>query len=261
MDRPNLELAAPRLQREVLQWVIQTVGLEACDEIVALATPGQLTRVFDLDLWRSNQPGLDEQFDADRFGVWIELLLDCGETVAAHKLADMDADLVIAGLAQHLRVIDIAAGVAAGPHERDVGAYRVVAKRTDSWDAIGAVLVALGTERQDAFHRVMRGCRRLSNSNPEIDGLHDLLTDGEQAMFDLAFDRERRREKQGFVTPAQARAFLQMSRHVRHGDEAAAPANPVAGAYFRALEWSPQPTPDHPYSTSAIAPVVGILPR
>jgi hypothetical protein len=31
-------------------------------------------------------------------------------------------------------------------------------------------------------------------------------------MFDLAFNRERRREQQGYVTPAEARAFLQMSR-------------------------------------------------
>jgi hypothetical protein len=91
LDTPNLELAVPRLQPELLHRVIQTVGLEDCGEIVALATPGQLTRVFDLDLWRSSEPGLDQQFDADRFGVWIELLLDCGETVAAHKLADMDA--------------------------------------------------------------------------------------------------------------------------------------------------------------------------
>ena len=99
----------------------------------------------------------------------------------------------------------------------EVGGYLVVARRTDSWDAIVAVLVALDAEHHDCFHRVMRGCRRLSNSGPEVDGLDDLLTDSEQVMFDLAFDREQRREQQGYVTPAQARAFLQMSRQVRLG--------------------------------------------
>ena len=57
-------------------------------------------------------------------------------------------------------------------------------------------------------------------------------------MFDLAFDRERRREQQGYVTPAQARAFLQMSRQLRLGHGTTPPGNPVARAYFRALEWT-----------------------
>ena len=47
---------------------------------------------------------------------------------------------------------------------------------------------------------------------------------GEQVMFDLAFDREQRREKHGYVTPAQARAFLQMSRQLRLGRDADAAA-------------------------------------
>ena len=83
---------------------------------------------------------------------------------------------------------------------------------------------SLDAEHHDYFHRVMRGCRILSNSRPEVDGLDDLLTDREQVMFDLAFDRERRREKQGYVTPAQARAFLQMSRQLRLGHDTTPPA-------------------------------------
>src|SRR5215813_12198339 len=68
-------------------------GLEDCGELVALATPEQLTRVFDLDLWRAEKPGRDEQFDADRFGVWLEVLMESGASLA-QKLATMDADLV-----------------------------------------------------------------------------------------------------------------------------------------------------------------------
>jgi hypothetical protein len=66
--------------------------------------------------------------------------------------------------------------------------------------------------------------------------LDDLFPDQEQVMFDLAVDRERRREQQGYVTPAQARAFLEMSRQVQLGHESMPPGNPVAGAYFRAIE-------------------------
>ena len=252
LDVPQLAHVVPRLQPEVLHRLIQSCGLEDCGELVALATPDQLARVFDLDLWRAGQPGLDEQFDADRFGVWLEVLIESGASVAAQTLADMDAGLVTTALAQHALVFDCAAVApptsdgeevvaARSVHDGlgcEVGGYLVLAKGTESWDAIAAVLAALEAEHNECFHQVMRGCRSLSNSRPEIDGLDDLPLDGEQAMFDLAFARERRREQQGYVTPAQARAFLQMSRQLRLGHDTTPPGNPVARAYFRALEWT-----------------------
>jgi len=69
LDVPQLARVVPHLQPEVLHRVIQTCGLEDCGELVTLATPTQLAGVFDIDLWRADQPGMDEQFDADRFGV------------------------------------------------------------------------------------------------------------------------------------------------------------------------------------------------
>ena len=60
-------------------------GLEDCGELVALATPEQLTRVFDLDLWRSARAGRDEQFDPDRFGLWLEVLAESGVSLAAQR--------------------------------------------------------------------------------------------------------------------------------------------------------------------------------
>src|SRR5215831_18535083 len=255
LNTPSLEQVVPRLRPDLLHRVIQICGLEDCGEIVALATPEQLARIFDLDLWRAARAGLDEQFDADRFGVWLEVLVESGAAAAAQKLAGMDVDLVIAGLAQHTLVYDLAAVT---PYETtdgelitfyadaisvfddgltfDVGGYLLVAKRADSWEAIVEVLTSLDAGHPDYFHQVMRGCRALSNSGREVDGLDDLLPEGDQVMFDLAVDRERRREKQGYTTPAQARAFLQMSRELRLGSDAMPPANPLARAYFQAID-------------------------
>src|SRR5215510_5446079 len=255
LDTPSLERVVPRLRPDLLHRVIQTCGLEDCGEIVALATPEQLARIFDLDLWRAAQPGRDEQFDADRFGVWLEVLLESGAAAAAQKLAGMEVDLVIAGLAQHALVYDRAAVT---PFETtdgelitfyadaisvfddgltfDVGGYLVVARRADSWEAIVEVLTSLDAGHPDYFHQVMRGCRSLSNSGREVDGLDTLLPEGDQVRFDLSVDRERRREKQGYVTPAQARAFLQMSRELHLGSDAPPTVNPLARAYFRAID-------------------------
>jgi hypothetical protein len=261
LDTPHLARVIPQLRADVLHKVIQRCGLEDCGEIVALATPGQLAQVFDLDLWRSGQPGRDEQFDADRFGVWLEVLMESGAAVAAQTLAEMNVELVTSALAQHARVFDCAAVSPSTPMDGDdaidvrapdagleceVGGYLVVANRTDSWDAIVGVLVSLEAEHHDCFHRVMGGCRSLSNSTPEIDGLDDLLTDPEQAMFDLAFDREQRREKQGYVPPTEARAFLQMSRQLRLGGDTMPPGSPGARAYFRAVESAATDTNDEP---------------
>ncbi len=251
LNTPGIEHVVPRLRPELLHRVIQTCGLEDCGEIVALATPEQLARIFDLDLWRAPQVGRDEQFDVDRFGVWIEVLLESGAAAAARKLAEMDVALVVAGLAQHALVYDLAAVT---PYETldgelidayrvvddgitfEVGGYLLVARRAGSWEAIVEVLTALDAEHPDYFHQALQGCRALSNSGREVDGLDDLLPKGDQAMFDLAVDREGRRERQGYVTPAQARAFLQMSRELRLGSEAMPPANPLARAYFRAID-------------------------
>jgi hypothetical protein len=80
----------------------------------------------------------------------------------------------------------------------------------------------------------MRECRRLSNSTPEVDGLDDLLMEPEQLLHDLALDREDRRSRQGYSTPADARAFLQMARRRRRPATGEPSVNPLVAAYFRA---------------------------
>jgi hypothetical protein len=245
LDMPQLARVVPQLPSEVLHRVVQSAGLDQCGELLGLATPAQLAGVLDLDLWRAAQPGRDEQFDADRFAEWLEVLVESGAAGAADIVARMDAGLVTAALAQHARVFDPAApspvvdGEVLTPDEPagyDLGGYLVAPARSESWDAIVAVLTALEEIHPDYFHRVMRGCRRLSHSAPEIDGLDNLLDTRDQAAFDLAYARERRREQQGYVSPAQARAFLESARTTGRSGEAAPPGGAVARAYFRAID-------------------------
>jgi hypothetical protein len=81
----------------------------------------------------------------------------------------------------------------------------------------------------------MQGCRRLSNSKSEIDGLDDLLLAPEQQLHDIAIERERRRSQQGYATPADARAFLEMARQPKRTG-----TNPIVTAYFRAADETPE---------------------
>jgi len=264
LDTPFLARVVPHLPPEALQQIIRSQGLDACGELVTSATPAQLTSLLDLDLWRDAQPGRDEQFDVDRFGEWIEVLVENGDSVAARTVAALDTSLVVAGLSCYVRVfdpgifeptaesddepIDFHEAMREGDstHDRsgdtltcEVGGYVVRGRRSNAWDAIVTLLLALDGEYPDCFHAVMQGCRQLSNSRPEVDGLDDLLMAPEQHLHDVAIERERRRSRQGYATPADARAFLQMARQPRQargGAAATASRNPIATGYFRAAE-------------------------
>jgi hypothetical protein len=232
----RLARLVPRLKPAALERIIQNLGLEACGDLLAHATSEQLQQVLDLDVWRPAGPGQDEELDADRVVEWLDTLADSGAEVALRTLAKMDATLVIDAIAQHVRVFDLATvECAEAPVGCEVGGYLVQARRHDTWETVVGFLKMLEADGPEHFHRLMRGCRKLSNSRPEIDGLHDVLTDDGQAMFDLAIEREERRETQGYATPAQARVFLQSAREVPLRALNAPASSPVSEAYFRAI--------------------------
>lgn len=307
-DGSALARVVPHLPAEVLHQLIRSRGLDACSGLVTSATPAQLTSLLDLDLWRHARPGADEQFDVDRFGEWLEALVDSGSDVAARTVAALDLDLVVVGLSRYVRVLDPGifeptaqsddepmdrdeamregdaidldeAGAArsrpggAAPMrasssdglECEVAGYLVRARRAEAWDAIVALLVALDAEHGPWFHTVMQGCRRLSNSRPEIDGVDDLLRAPEQHLHDVAIQREHRRSQQGYATAADARAFLAMARQPKDTRSGAAATsltvNPIVAGYFRAAEEASEaraPTPPMPAATSQSTPTESV---
>jgi hypothetical protein len=259
-DAAQLARAVPHLAPEMLHALVRHQGLDAAGDLVAAATPAQLTAVFDIDLWRPSPSGRDERFDADRFGEWVEALVESDERLAARTIAALGEDLVITGLSRYVRVFDPAAiAIPMGDDEeidfglpspsgpsREVGGYLVRARRTDAWDAIVTLLFALAEHHPDRFHGVMHGCRRLSNSAPEIDGLDDLLVEPEQVLHDVAVERELRRSKQGYVAAADARAFLKMARSRNRQTGPSRPLNPIAVSHLRASEDNAQPDESNP---------------
>jgi hypothetical protein len=274
LETSLLARVVPYLPPETLHRLIRHRGLEACGAIVTSATAAQLTSLLDLELWRPAEPRGDERFDADRFGEWLEVLVGVDPSVAARTVAALDENLVVAGLSRYVRVLDpgIFEPTAQSddePVDRDeamregdvldvgeandadeasmrgssglecaVGGYIVRARRADAWDAIVALLVALEAEHGRRFHAVMQGCRRLSHSRPEVDGLDELLLAPEQHLHDVGIEREQRRSQQGYATPADARAFLQMAR--RLGPARSVTAHPIVRAYFRAADEAPE---------------------
>lgn len=217
-----------RLAPETLHQLIRRQGLEASADLVTAATPEQLRSVADLDVWRA-MPGREATLDLESFGEWLELLAQLEPAVAARTIAAVGEDLVVAGLSQYVRVFDPGVFMptaqsddeaggweeTVGDTRLEVGGYVVYAQRPESWEAILDLLVALDAHSPGCFHALMRGCRRLSNSAPEVDGLDELLTSAGQFHYDLAREREERLAMRGYSTAADARAFLDLARRRR----------------------------------------------
>jgi len=262
LDAPHLAHVVPRLTPDVLHHLIRHHGLEACGALVAAATPQQIASILDLDLWHAGGPGSDDRFDAHRFGTWLEALMEEGEAVAAGVIAKMDEPLAIAGLSRYVRVFDpgvfepidasdldwrenVGRDFNPGSWRRndralesEVGGYVIRARTPRAWDAIVGLLATLADEQPACFHALMQGCRQLSNSTPEDDELDELLLEPEQALHDVSVGREERRTQQGYLTPGDARAFLEMARQprTRPGSAPRKTTDPIVAAYFRALD-------------------------
>jgi hypothetical protein len=242
LDAPDLPQTIQRLAPEVLHGLVEVCGLEACTDIVAHATPAQLMRVFDLDLWRSEEPGKDESFDADRFVLWLEVLAETSVPLAAEKLAGFDFDFVTAALTRHFMVLDgtwkmMPWHPLANSRSHEIGDYTLFARRGDPSDAFVAVLTELQAERGDFFARLMARCSTISTDHvDDNDSLYDVASAEDQVLSDVTVEREQRREQQGFVTPSQAANFLEISRRVHLHGESAPSRDGLTAGYFRNIE-------------------------
>jgi hypothetical protein len=256
LDIPQLPEVVRSLEPQVLHRLVTACGLEECSEIVALATPDQLMGVLDIDVWRSDTPGQDDRLDIARFGLWLEVLVDAGVEIAAEKLVGLDIDFVTAALSRQMTIVNHV------PTERDheygpwctIEGYTIVAKHSESWDAIQAVLVQLAAAHRDFFALLMNRCWRIAMAHIDDNGiLYQVLGLREQVMSEVAAEREERREKQGFVTPAQAVAFLEGSRRVRLDQDVAPRRDPITSSYFRDLARHIRPS-SGPIASSGPAP-------
>ncbi|WP_437624458.1 DUF6178 family protein [Sorangium sp. So ce1151] len=266
LEQPGLVHLVQGLEAPVLTRLIRHIGLEDAGEIVALATTEQLKGIFDEDLWRSERPGKDETFDADRFALWLEVMLEAGEAFAAQKIAELDEDFVTMALYKHVLVIDVdRLGVQMTSWERlsslqrgddpdlieraldncayhEFEEFRVIAMNQQSWDAILLVLVELDKEHHALLRALLERCCAMSTVYIEqYGGLYDVLTSEEMVESDAAAEREDRREQGGFVAPSAAVSFLNLAR-VTPLEELlqARTYDAVTRAHFRAVPAEPR---------------------
>jgi SHS2 domain-containing protein len=205
---------------------VHAVGLEDAGDLAALATPAQLAEVFDHDLWqRAAGADLEERFDAARFGLWLEVLLEMGAAHAARRLLEIDSldeDVLALGLSKLLAVFETQALALAARSEDDEGAALdkllegTATLEIDGWllvgrgahtDAAFALLAELDAHHREDLERVLT---RIAN-------LTDAEADDHGGAFALLSDAT---QLEHFVSPADAKAFLALCTRGAVGHDA-----------------------------------------
>jgi hypothetical protein len=248
LESPGLVAAVRELPGAVLGRLIDRIGLEDAGELVALASTAQLERVFDDDLWRADRAGGDETFRPERFALWLRVMLEAGEEVLVQRLCELPQDLLALAVHRLVLVLDmdvLAEQVAPGDEEAEALAraletsafeaweeFRVIARDPDVWDEVWGALLSLDRDYHDRLRAILEECCAMSTEYISGQGgLYQVLTAEEMLDSDVAAVRDARRVGEGFISPADARAFLALARRGTGGDE----RDPITRAYFRQL--------------------------
>src|SRR4051812_33958603 len=165
IELPDLATTIQALPSQTFAALIRKVGVEDAGELIALATREQLVQAFDEDLFVSERAGERESLDFARFIVWLEVLLEAGNEVAAQRIAQLDEDFVAHALSGALLVLDQDAlrdRLDEGDEEEarrvdkslesalseDIDGYILVAKQQDGWDAVLTLVLALDRDHR-----------------------------------------------------------------------------------------------------------------
>ena len=248
LERPALVAAVRELPGAVLGKLIDRIGLEDAGELVALATTAQLERVFDDDLWRAERAGGDETFRPERFALWLRVMLDAGEELLVQRLCELPQELLALAVHRLVLVLDmdvVAEQLAPGDEEAEALAraletsvveeweeFRLIARDPDVWDDVWGALLSLDRDHHDRLRELLEECCAMSTEYISGQGgLFQVLTAEEMLDSDVAAARDDRRVAEGFISPADARAFLELARRGGGGDA----RDPITRAYFRGL--------------------------
>lgn len=261
LDDPQGVAQLQSLSGAELGRLVGAIGLEDAGAVLSLATREQLVQVMDEDLWQSPAPGQAERLDERRFGLWLEVLAGQGPEVLARKLLEMDRDLMLAGLSQHLLVIetrDLMRSLRGDDEEassllekqleatynHELGDFWLVTRDEASWNALLAALVSLDEEEHDFLAELLDSLCAISNRYvDETGGLYEVLSGSQQAMEAAAEARDQRRSQSGYLPPADAAAFLRLASLASVQAALAAPVeDAITRAYFRALDLAPKPS-------------------
>ncbi len=256
---PDLVRAVQALPGPTFSALVRRIGVEDAGELLALASNEQLVDAFDEDLFRNDRPGERETFDAARFALWLDVLLEAGEAQAAQRFSTLSLDFVVQALSSQILVVDhealldrMARGDAAARRadkaiestlSEEIDGYLLLSRQPDGWDAVLSLILALDRDHRSFLERVLDRCAQLaSGCLDDLDELSTALSAEESLAEEVEAEREARRSQHGYVDPRAAKAFLRLSQTPPTDDQACSQRDPITAAYFRERSAAPAAT-------------------
>lgn len=270
VELPDLASTIQALPAQTFAALVRKVGIEDASEIVALATTEQLVQAFDEDLFVSERAGERESLDIDRFVVWLEVLLEAGDEVAANRVAELDEDFVAHALGGVLLVLEedalrdrlddgneyearLVDKSLESALTENIDGYILIAKQHDGWDAVFALVLALDRNHRALLVRLLDRLALVGSGYlDDLEELSTVLSEGESLAEDVEAAREDRRSKQGYVEARAARAFLSLARNPPADDARPTDRDSLTRAYFREVERGPKSTMSTPTDQAAV---------
>lgn len=200
----NLPAYIRQLPAGTLSRLIEDVGLEDSQEILALVGPEQLKAVLSVALWNAPKPGQQEEFDLDEFVRWVEVWLQEGESTLVRRVVELGENFVVMCLSKLLVAVD---RTTVGLRESgfEIGQYMIFPRQEKHWNRVTDTLGVLWHHEPDFVLYVLRRCsfeRSILNDDATEPGSRESLYE------DLAAERIAERVGIGFVNPMHAALFL-----------------------------------------------------
>ncbi len=256
--------------------LVRHIGVEDAGEILALASTEQLVTAFDEDLFQNSAPGQRETFDSARFAVWLEVLLEAGESAAAARFVELSEDFAVFALSCAVLVLEedaLRARMEEGGDDavaadkalesalcEEIDGYLLIARQPEGFDAVLSLILALDRDHRPFLERILDRCAELSHALlKDLDELATHLSLTDSLAEDVEAEREARRSALGYVEPRAARSFLTLAQKPLETDVASVEQDPITRAYFRELAPRRQMTAKMPPTNTGNGNVVALL--
>ncbi len=204
----NLPSYIQQLPPPALHKLINEIGLEDSQEIMALVGAQQMREVLSVALWSGARPGQEEALNLDQFVRWIDIWIQDGEKTLTRRVLQLGEDFLVVCLTQLLTAVD---RTVTGPEESglEIGQYVVFPKQEKHWHRVVEMLTILWHHEPDfVVHALGRCSLQASILNDEISeaGASETLYQ------DVAAERAAQRGSVGYVNPTHAAMFLMTAK-------------------------------------------------
>ncbi len=161
INSKHIETLVPQLHPQELYLTVNELGAEYAVELLALASPEQMTLLLDLDCWEGDT--LSEGLSL----TWLQLLLATGEEKACQLVREMEPELLTLFLKKHLTItrgLEVYDDDDAENAKRLEALYDIDYSSEDAAKIIGALLKIWLEREQDSYLLLMEMIRSENSS-------------------------------------------------------------------------------------------------